>query len=84
MMQRPKPLPPYPDDHTRITIINPSEELKKRVSDLEIDVAELKVALNESRDQIQALLDYCFTDRSGWAEGHKLNSSIPQSNKNTK
>lgn len=29
------------------------------------------MALDESREQIQALLDFCFTDRSKWREGRK-------------
>jgi hypothetical protein len=32
-------------------------------------IDELVKAQNESREQIQALLDYCFTDKSRWKEG---------------
>ena len=36
---------------------------------------ELVVAQNESREKIQALLDYCFTDKSQWKEGASISSS---------
>lgn len=35
----------------------------------EHQIETLTDSLNESREQIQALLDYCFTDRSRWKEG---------------
>lgn len=44
-------------------------KLQKRIVGLEDDVAALTLALNESRIEIQALRDYCFTDKGKWQEG---------------
>jgi len=44
-------------------------ELAQRISDLEQTVEELTIALNESRDHIQSLLDFCFVDKTAWKEG---------------
>lgn len=44
-------------------------ELTTRMETLEKDNEEIQQALNETREQVQALLDYCFTDRSKWKEG---------------
>jgi hypothetical protein len=39
-------------------------------------------SMNETRDQVQALLDYCFTDKSKWKEGQvKLQVSRPAESK---
>ncbi len=48
---------------------------EERFKKLEETVEALVVAQNESREQIQALLDYCFTDRSQWKEGASISSS---------
>lgn len=45
------------------------DQLTQRVQELETSVETLTQALNESREQIQALLDYCFADKSKWKEG---------------
>ena len=47
------------------------EDHSKKIDDLEQTVETLTNAQNESREQIQALLDYCFTDRSKWKEGQQ-------------
>ena len=47
------------------------KEYEREIAYLHRSIDTLTTALNESRDQIQALLDYCFTDRSGWLEGSK-------------
>ncbi len=49
--------------------------LDDRVKKLEEMMEELVVAQNESREKIQALLDYCFTDKSQWKEGASISSS---------
>lgn len=48
---------------------------EERFKKLEETVDALVVAQNESREKIQALLDYCFTDRSRWKEGQCHSSS---------
>lgn len=65
----------YSDDESKrpspnLRLPPPSNmELAQRISDLEQTVEELKIALNESRDHIQSLLDFCFVDKSAWKEG---------------
>lgn len=49
--------------------------LDERLKKLEEMMEELVVAQNESREKIQALLDYCFTDKSQWKEGASISSS---------
>ena len=49
-------------------------ELTTRMENLEKDNEELQRALDETREQVQALLDYCFTDRSKWKEGASTSS----------
>lgn len=44
------------------------------------DIETLVDALNETRTQVQALLDYCFTDRSQWKEGVTQQNAIPNTN----
>ena len=43
-------------------------EQEQRIN-CEEKIEQLTDALNESREKIQALLDFCFTDRSKWKEG---------------
>jgi hypothetical protein len=38
-------------------------------------IAQLEKSLNETREQVQALLDYCFTDRTKWKEGQPKEES---------
>ena len=45
------------------------QETTRTITELTQTVETLHQSLAESRDQIQALLDYCFTDRSKWKEG---------------
>ena len=45
------------------------QKLTEQVSQLDNNVETLTNALNETKEQVQALLDYCFTDRSNWKEG---------------
>lgn len=45
------------------------ETQKKQIEEQQKQIDDLTTALNESREQIQALLDFCFTDRSKWKEG---------------
>lgn len=54
-----KPLYSCQDDPAFIEHVKHYEEI----------IQKLTEALNESREQIQALLDFCFTDRSKWKEG---------------
>ncbi len=42
---------------------------RERRKECEGRIDELTRALNESREKIQALLDFCFTDKSQWKEG---------------
>ena len=49
--------------------INRSKAQKKQIEEQQKQIDDLTTAVNESREQIQALLDYCFTDRSKWKEG---------------
>ncbi len=66
--------------------INRSKAQKKQIEEQQKQIDDLTTAVNESREQIQALLDYCFTDRSKWKEGasRSINeegaSSISRSN----
>jgi len=59
--------------------INEAEKLNKKlvthISRLDDNIDTLTKVLNETRDQVQALLDYCFTDRRNWKEGTKEVSS---------
>lgn len=48
---------------------------KKQIEEHQKQIDDLTTALNESREQIQALLDFCFTDRSKWKEGASIFSS---------
>ena len=48
------------------------DELYKLIEEQNKQILELQDALNETRQQVQALLDYCFTDRSKWKEGQVL------------
>lgn len=41
----------------------------KEIIQLKNKISELTESLNETREQVQALLDYCFTDKSRWKEG---------------
>ena len=43
-------------------------DLESSIKELGEDIIKLTKALNESRDQIQALLDYCFVDKSRWKQ----------------
>lgn len=43
--------------------------IEKRMTEMEKAMETLVISQNESREQIQALLDFCFTDRSKWKEG---------------
>jgi hypothetical protein len=43
-------------------------------SQLREEIDRLTEALNESRQQIQALMDFCFADRSKWKEGQGTQS----------
>ena len=60
-----------------------NKELEGRLKKLEDMVESLVEAQNESRDQIQALLDYCFTDRSRWKEGPREWQREGQSDEDT-
>lgn len=44
-------------------------EQQNQIDQLKDTISQLTEAQNESRERIQALLDYCFTDRSAWKEG---------------
>ena len=61
--------PPDPRDVEIQALKKLVGEQTKKIDDLEHAVEALTEAQNESREQIQALLDYCFTDRSLWKEG---------------
>lgn len=47
------------------------EELKNEIEECRKDIVTIVQAVNEMRTQIQALTDYCFTDKSQWKEGQK-------------
>ncbi len=57
------------DDDGDSTVALSNTELTKRIREVEQTVEELTIALNESRDRIQALMDFCFADKSAWKEG---------------
>lgn len=42
------------------------EEMRDEMRD---DINNLTAAMNESRQNLQAVMDFCFTDRSRWKEG---------------
>lgn len=58
------------DDDSTVALSN--TELTKMIHELEQTVEELTIALNESRDRIQALCDFCFVDKSAWKEGQPV------------
>lgn len=45
------------------------EALNKKLEEQRQMIDELTEALNETREKLQACLDFCFTDRSKWKEG---------------
>jgi len=61
---RGSPGPECPCSH--ITVSNRISELELSIKEMTENITELTEALNESRDQIQALLDYCFVDKTRW------------------
>ena len=50
-------------------ILDLEEKLKVQQGEHQHQINVLVRSLDESREQIQALLDFCFTDRSRWKEG---------------
>lgn len=50
-------------------------EMQKRIDDQDEKITELTLALNESRDQIQALLDFCF-GKAQWEEKVKRQQEL--------
>lgn len=63
--------PPDPRDVEIQALKKLVDEQNNKIDSLEQAVETLTEAQNESREQIQALLDYCFTDRSKWKEGQQ-------------
>lgn len=57
------------NEKLRRTIDEIKTASKKETDSLREEITKLTESQNESREQIQALLDYCFTDRSPWKEG---------------
>ena len=52
-------------DELKAIVVGQAELLEEYRDKIDV----LIKANNENRDQIQALLDFCFTDRKGWKEG---------------
>lgn len=59
---------------TKLALANSRiDQLTKRITDLERENEEIRDAFRETKEQLQALRDFAYTDRSKWKEGQKKN-----------
>lgn len=57
---------------TKLALANSRiDQLTKRIADLERENEEIRDAFRETKEQLQALRDFAYTDRSKWKEGQK-------------
>ena len=50
-------------------------KLKNEIKEQDKTICELSDGLNETREKVQALLDFCFTDKTNWLEGQTKKKS---------